>query len=75
MTLCLVDRVRLDRFRGFASYWEIPANHPTAEHGRWVMLYNGVRIRAESPRPCFAQVVWHTEILATMIGCGKAFTG
>lgn len=31
-----VDIVRLDHFRGFAAYWEIPANMPTAEIGRWV---------------------------------------
>ncbi len=31
-----VDIVRLDHFRGFAGYWEIPANMPTAEIGRWV---------------------------------------
>ena len=30
-----VDRVRVDHFRGFESAWEIPASHPTAEHGRW----------------------------------------
>ncbi len=32
----LVDIVRLDHFRGFAGYWEIPANSLTAETGRWV---------------------------------------
>jgi len=32
----LVDIVRLDHFRGFEAYWEIPAGNPTAEHGRWV---------------------------------------
>ena len=31
-----VDIVRLDHFRGFAGYWEIPAGSPTAETGRWV---------------------------------------
>lgn len=31
-----VDIVRLDHFRGFAGYWEIPAGLPTAEIGRWV---------------------------------------
>ena len=31
-----VDIVRLDHFRGFAAYWEIPAGNPTAEIGRWV---------------------------------------
>ena len=31
-----VDIVRLDHFRGFAGYWEIPAENTTAEIGRWV---------------------------------------
>ncbi len=31
-----VDIVRLDHFRGFAGYWEVPAGNPTAEIGRWV---------------------------------------
>ena len=35
-TLKQVDVVRLDHFRGFASFWEVPAGHETAEHGRWV---------------------------------------
>ncbi|HJQ35323.1 MAG TPA: 4-alpha-glucanotransferase [Pyrinomonadaceae bacterium] len=35
-TLRIVDVVRLDHFRGFAAYWEVPAEHETAEHGRWV---------------------------------------
>ncbi len=30
------DIVRLDHFRGFEAYWEIPAEEPTAVHGRWV---------------------------------------
>lgn len=34
-TLALVDIVRIDHFRGFADYWEIPAEQPTALHGRW----------------------------------------
>jgi 4-alpha-glucanotransferase len=32
----LVDIVRLDHFRGFEAYWEIPAAEPTAVRGRWV---------------------------------------
>lgn len=36
VALRLVDLVRLDHFRGFAGYYEIPAGHPTAEHGRWI---------------------------------------
>jgi 4-alpha-glucanotransferase len=31
----LVDVVRLDHFRGFESYWAIPASEPTAVAGRW----------------------------------------
>ncbi len=31
-----VDLVRLDHFRGFEAYWEVPANEDTAIHGRWV---------------------------------------
>ncbi len=31
-----VDLVRLDHFRGFQAYWEVPAGEPTARHGRWV---------------------------------------
>ncbi len=30
------DIIRLDHFRGFEQYWEIPASEPTAVHGRWV---------------------------------------
>jgi 4-alpha-glucanotransferase len=32
----LFDLVRLDHFRGFEAYWEIPAGEPTAINGRWV---------------------------------------
>ena len=32
----IFDIVRLDHFRGFAAAWEVPAEHKTAEHGRWV---------------------------------------
>jgi 4-alpha-glucanotransferase len=35
-TLALVDVLRLDHFRGFEAYWEIPAGNLTAEVGRWV---------------------------------------
>jgi 4-alpha-glucanotransferase len=31
------DIVRIDHFRGFQAYWEIPADEPTAVHGRWVL--------------------------------------
>lgn len=35
-TLTLFDIVRIDHFRGFEAYWEIPAEEPTAVKGRWV---------------------------------------
>jgi 4-alpha-glucanotransferase len=34
-SLALFDMVRLDHFRGFESYWEVPGREPTAENGRW----------------------------------------
>lgn len=35
-SLELVDLLRIDHFRGFEAYWEIPAEEPTAVSGRWV---------------------------------------
>ena len=32
----LYDAVRIDHFRGFEAYWEIPADQTTAINGRWV---------------------------------------
>lgn len=34
--LAQVDIVRIDHFRGFEAYWEVPAGMATAEKGRWV---------------------------------------
>jgi 4-alpha-glucanotransferase len=34
--LRFADIIRIDHFRGFAAYWEIPASEPTAIHGRWM---------------------------------------
>ena len=34
-SLALFDIVRLDHFRGFEAYWEVPAGETTAMHGRW----------------------------------------
>jgi len=31
-----VDQVRLDHFRGFSGYWQVPAGEATAINGRWV---------------------------------------
>jgi 4-alpha-glucanotransferase len=45
-SLNLFDVARLDHFRGFEAYWEIPANAPTAAHGRWVKAPGASLFRA-----------------------------
>ena len=35
-SLKMYDRVRIDHFRGFDTYWKIPASEPTAVIGEWV---------------------------------------
>jgi 4-alpha-glucanotransferase len=35
-TFEMVDMIRLDHFRGFEAYWEVPASESTAVNGRWV---------------------------------------
>jgi 4-alpha-glucanotransferase len=35
-SLRLFDSVRLDHFRGFEAYWEVPGGETTAVNGRWV---------------------------------------
>ncbi len=55
----LVDLVRLDHFRAFAGYWEIPASEETAIHGRWVegpgaSLFHAIE-RALGPLPLVAE--------------------
>ncbi|MCI0464727.1 MAG: 4-alpha-glucanotransferase [Gemmataceae bacterium] len=47
-TLEQVDLIRLDHFRGFEAYWEVPAGRPNAMEGRWVKgpgvdLFNPLR--------------------------------
>jgi 4-alpha-glucanotransferase len=46
--LALVDRVRIDHFRGFVASWEVPAGATTAIRGEWVegpgaALFDAVR--------------------------------
>jgi 4-alpha-glucanotransferase len=36
MNLVQADIIRVDHFRGFEAYWEIPASEPTAVVGKWV---------------------------------------
>jgi 4-alpha-glucanotransferase len=42
----LFDLLRLDHFRGFEAYWEIPPDYPTAEIGRWVKAPGSALFRA-----------------------------
>jgi 4-alpha-glucanotransferase len=58
-TFELVDIVRIDHFRGFAGYWEIPASEPTAIEGRWVpgpgeALFKAIA-KALGPLPIIAE--------------------
>jgi 4-alpha-glucanotransferase len=53
------DIIRLDHFRGFAQFWEIPAHEPTAINGHWVdgpgdALFNKLREELGS-LPFFAE--------------------
>lgn len=41
--LGMVDIIRIDHFRGFEAYWEIPASEPTAIKGQWVKA-PGIRL-------------------------------
>ncbi|MCB9638858.1 MAG: 4-alpha-glucanotransferase [Myxococcales bacterium] len=36
MAMETVDLIRIDHFRGFESYWEVPAKNKTAIQGRWL---------------------------------------
>ena len=36
MALLQADVLRIDHFRGFHNYWEVPASATTAMHGRWL---------------------------------------
>jgi 4-alpha-glucanotransferase len=45
-TFEMVDMIRLDHFRGFEAYWEVPATETTAVNGRWVKGPGGALFRA-----------------------------
>jgi len=36
MAFTLADVVRVDHFRGFYNFWQVPSGEPTAVNGRWV---------------------------------------
>ena len=59
MTLTLVDRIRLDHFRGFVAYWEVPGDAATAASGVWQRGPGGDLLEAVSaalgPLPIVAE--------------------
>ena len=59
-TLQQVDLVRIDHFRGFEAYWEIPGEEETAVHGRWVQgpgldLFRALRAALGEELPLIAE--------------------
>ncbi len=59
-TLKLVDGVRIDHFRGFESYWRVPAGKTTALKGEWVKapggaLFESLKTRLGGDLPVMAE--------------------
>lgn len=47
-SLKLYDIIRIDHFRGFESYWEVPSKEKTAKNGQWIkgpgiQLFNTIK--------------------------------
>ena len=78
-TLDLVDIVRIDHFRGFADYWEIPADQPTAVHGRWLpgpglALFEAIA-QALGPLPVIAEDLGDLSQAARALLAASGFPG
>ncbi|MBL8349518.1 MAG: 4-alpha-glucanotransferase [Burkholderiaceae bacterium] len=78
-TLELVDIVRIDHFRGFADYWEIPATEPTAVNGRWrpgpgLALFDAMA-QALGPLPVIAEDLGQLSQTAKDLLAGSGFPG
>lgn len=74
--LRLYDLVRIDHFRGFAAYWEVPAGEQTAENGRWVAgpgadFFTAVRSQLGDDLPIIAEDLG--EITPDVIELRNAF--
>jgi 4-alpha-glucanotransferase len=70
------DVFRIDHFRGFAAYYEIPASSPTAREGRWLpgpgkALFDAIE-RALGPLPIVAEDLGliTPDVVALRDGCG-----
>jgi 4-alpha-glucanotransferase len=61
-TLRQADQVRVDHFRGFAAYWEVPADAPNAITGKWVQGPGAKLFEA------FAKAFPHLPIIAEDLG-------
>jgi 4-alpha-glucanotransferase len=51
----LVDVARIDHFRGFVSYWAVPARHKTAKRGHWRRGPGAELFRAVGDVPLIAE--------------------
>ena len=60
--LAQADLVRIDHFRGFEACWEIPADEPTAVHGRWQPVPGGELFRR------FTEVFGTVPVVAEDLG-------
>ena len=74
--LTQADIFRIDHFRGFAAYWEIPSSSPTAAVGRWVTgpgraLFDAIA-QGLGPLPIIAEDLGYIthDVLALRDGCG-----
>ena len=74
--LTQADAFRIDHFRGFAAYWEVPATSPTAIDGRWVpgpgkAVFDALA-QALGPLPIVAEDlgVITPDVVALRDGCG-----
>lgn len=61
-TLRLVDIVRIDHFRGFEAYWEVPVSEKTARKGRWVKA-PGMKLFAKAK-----EVIGELPVMAEDLG-------
>jgi 4-alpha-glucanotransferase len=77
--LRMVDWLRIDHFRGFVACWEVPADRPTAELGRWVAapgadLFDALRA-ALGPLPIIAEDLGVITPEVVRLRDGQGFPG
>lgn len=57
--LKLFDIVRIDHFRGFVAYWEVPAGEKTAMNGKWIKApaedFFNMLLKRFTPLPIIAE--------------------